>query len=120
MNKFRVWCKNKKEWETDDVLMSSNGELFQQMKNGYIKRINNDTHVVEFSSGMCDINGVEIYSGDNVIEYHSEGQSFDVPFEVKFDLGFNISRTGRYSDGRFSYVYTNTYKIVGNIHDKED
>ena len=36
MDKFRVWCKNKKEYETDFMLLASNSELFEQHRNGSI------------------------------------------------------------------------------------
>lgn len=62
---FRVWCENKKEWEKDEVLISSNGN-FVLMQNGIpiIKNTIPKHHIVEFCTGLKDKNGKLIFGGD--------------------------------------------------------
>ncbi len=65
--KYRVWCKNNNEWERDTCYLAPDGTLYQRKRNGLIP-CREDTHVVQFSSGLPDKNKFEIYDGD-VIEY---------------------------------------------------
>ena len=37
-NKFRVWCKNKKEWEKDMCFINQNGGLLQMKQKEQAKQ----------------------------------------------------------------------------------
>ena len=98
---FRVWCKNKNEWETDFAVMDQDGR-FYFMVNSNLQPINMKNHIVEFSSGVCDKNGVKIYEGDIV----------NVPYNY---IG---NQTVVYENGKWSFAsfVVSKLEVVGDIH----
>jgi len=56
--RYRVWCKNKNEWEKDPVVLLPSGELYD-LKNHMALRP--DTHIVEHSTGLLS---AKSYRGD--------------------------------------------------------
>lgn len=59
---FRVWCHNKKEYETHDVLMRQDGTLCEL--NMGLRPLRSDTHTMEWSTGIESVDGKPIYDGD--------------------------------------------------------
>ena len=101
--KFRLWCENKKEWETDTWVLWSNGLIYDiKLK----KSMNRKTHILEEYTGLHDKNGKEIYEGDICTFY--DGEIVEVLFEKgKFILnGKEISLMWN----------PNFAEVIGNIH----
>jgi len=64
---YRVWCRNKKEWEADPTLISPIGVAFDlNRRQNRLVLLDEKTHIVELSTGIHDKNGVEIFEGDCV------------------------------------------------------
>lgn len=63
LGKFRVWCKDRQEWEKDEMCLLQDGSLMER-KSGNI--VNPETHKPVFYIGMEDKNKVEMYDGDIV------------------------------------------------------
>lgn len=66
--KFRVWCKDYNEWEKDYCFLSQDGVVHQMMKNGQIRAIRPENHVIQFFVGLYDCNNKPIYDGD-ILKY---------------------------------------------------
>lgn len=64
--KFRVWCKNKKEWEKDLCFISQTGILYHVDGRGVPQPTKPGTHIVSQYIGVQDTHGVDICEGDIV------------------------------------------------------
>ena len=65
---FKIWCKNKKEWETDLVAMLPDGGLIHFDKTSKFITLKPWTHIVIFWTGFKDVNGIKAFDKD-LIEY---------------------------------------------------
>jgi hypothetical protein len=62
--KFKVWCHNKNEWETDTCFLGQNGIIFQTYTMERMIPLKPNTHTASFFIGVKDDNRKEIYSAD--------------------------------------------------------
>ena len=121
--RYRVWCKNKNEWEKDEVCLSSNGYLWQRYGNGLVP-LSPETHIIQFCTGLEDKNGVLIFEGDIVKWGHLKGSKENpiriADVRINPDIQFN-SNLGIFKYGNFIYSDTeNHLEIIGNIHDNPE
>jgi len=113
-NKFRLWCKNKKEWESDDWVLLPNGDVIEARRNIVL---NPEIHILEQYIGLKDKNKKEIYNGDKVkifakfirtIEFKNGGFGYNGGVEGFILFGGHDS---------FDKIMKEI-EVIGNIHEK--
>lgn len=63
--KYRVWCKNKNEWEKDTCYIQQDGLLYQRACGSErLIPLLEKNHVITFSTGFHDEQGRNIFIGD--------------------------------------------------------
>ena len=117
--KYKLWCKDKNEWEKDSWVILPNGNLMWVEYGNLVGGVYMKNHVLVKSTEFKDIEGKEIYEGD-IIRYWD---NFDERYElaiIKFDKGSFIMANDRIN-WNIGLTYENDeIKIVGNIYENKD
>lgn len=124
--KFRVWCKDNKEWEKDNCLLTENGELLHQIRQGAYMLLRPENHIVSFYTGLKDKNGKEIYEGDIIM--NSNNDRIAVVAFGEFETFFRDNYYGWYlkavQENRvINYVSTantSNFIVAGNIYENPE
>ncbi len=119
MNKFRVWCKDKNEWEKDECLLRCDGTLFHRVGNNFVQLLP-DNHIVERSTGLTDKNEKPIFQGDIILAIYDIGDGCD-PRGLRKQT-FTLDTWESFVEfifdvGHGAYV---ELEVIGNIHDNLD
>ncbi len=122
--KFRVWCTNKNEWETDMCTITPDGFLYDPVKKQSMSR---ETHILEQFTGLKDESNNEIWEGDIVetrMNHHGKPliHMFHSIIRYNENVGCwqifykNIENKFVYDNIGFRYFL----KVIGNIHENKD
>ena len=117
--KYRLWCKDKNEWEKDDWVILPNGNLMWVEYGNLVGGVYMKNHVLVKSTEFKDIEGKEIYEGD-IIRYWD---NFDERYKlaiIKFDKGSFIMTNDRINWDIGLINKDDKIKIVGNIYENKD
>ena len=117
--KYRLWCKDKNEWEKDSWVILPNGNLMWVEYGNLVGGVYMKNHVLVKSTGFKDIEGKEIYEGD-IIRYWD---NFDEHYKlaiIKFDKGSFIMVNDRINWDIGLINKDDKIKIVGNIYENKD
>lgn len=117
--KFRVWCKNKNEWEKDSVIINESGVMFQ-LNNDKLSPCYPKTHIIMQSTGLKDINNKEIYESDIITYYSISGKNIGKIIYREETASFHL-KTLRSEQGLIGSSLRNdeknNYEIIGNIYE---
>lgn len=113
--KFRVWCENNKEWETDEICISNkdcyiiNQKLFTEEEPKH--------HIIVFCTGLKDKNGKLIYKGDIL-----KIKEVNIPVEVKYRaIGFYLYAEPTNTPGYHNDKYIpEDCEVIGNIYENKE
>lgn len=75
--KFRVWCKNNREWEKDTCVLTPNGKLIHQSAKGPLVPLRPDTHIVSMFTGLYDSTKWEQLTQEERKEFYHKNNSED-------------------------------------------
>lgn len=126
-NKFKIWCKNKNEWEKDISFLCTDGTLVHldkvsdgDLSNRSIVPYKPETHIPVFYTGLKDKNDKEIWEKDIcAFERHTAtGIIFD-----KLEIIFKHGAFGVMSIKGFrplSSYNLNYVEIIGNSNDSPE
>lgn len=117
--KYKLWCKNKNEWEKDSWLITSNGDVVWEKGGGIIDYCNMKNHILIRSTGIKDINEQEIFEGD-ILKcklYNSKYENYIIIWD-KDDASFDALNKDK-SNFMCSTIW-NQFEIVGNIFENPE
>ena len=117
--KYRLWCKDKNEWEKDSWVILPNGNLMWVEYGNLVGGVYMKNHILVRSTGFKDIEGKEIYEGD-IIRYWD---NFDEHYKlavIKLDKGGFIITNNRINWDIGLTNKDDKIKIVGNIYENKD
>ena len=117
--KYRLWCKDKNEWEKDSWVILPNGNLMWVEYGNLVGGVYMKNHILVKSTGVKDIEGKEIYEGD-IIRYWD---NFDERYKlaiIKFDKGSFIMTNDRINWNIGVTNKDDKIKIVGNIYENKN
>jgi uncharacterized phage protein (TIGR01671 family) len=117
--KFRVWCKNKNEWEGHEMFLSVNGDLLVMLSFG-LKHANHDKHIVMLCTGLKDCNQILSYEKD-IVSYSLFGECyFGVIVFKNGCFGIIDIEQYKYYDTKYDIEHclssVDEFKIIGNIY----
>lgn len=121
MIKFRAWDKRFSEF-VEDFFVSADGKIYKKTKDtGYgiaISRETSDKIILMQSTGLKDLNGVEIFEGDIV-------RFFDSLYTVFYDIKEGSYRLKPHDDRWVVDYMSNfsseeSFEIVGNIYENKE
>ncbi len=114
--KYRIWCKKNKGWVQDKFLLSSDGEILALPFRG-VNDFNPEDLTIGYSTGYIDENNVEIYEGDIIRSYDSQGEEilhmvdrngvWHLPINKMFDTAGGITQEWIVKFGK---------EVIGNVH----
>lgn len=116
--KFRVWDKwNKQYFENlNNIFLTGNGEIGIVDKYGHnLIEEYQERFVSEFSTGIKDKNGVEIYENDIVCQQMRFDETNGVIFWQEEKARFAINLDGFITT--ITKPQEMSYEVVGNIHE---
>lgn len=126
---FRVWCKNKDQWETDNVFLMNNGRLFQQERTRCVP-LRPENHIVQFFTGVIDKHRKKVFEGDvlKILEVTDKSSIEYITPVIWEDCAFLVKSGGKDYDtflSAWSGNPNNTYplfelEVVGNIFQNPD
>ena len=130
--KFRVWDEDTHEYHRGDFSITQDGKvwLFVDEDNPPME-CPSDNYIVEYSTGLKDKNGKEIYEGDIItgLGYGQRGLivwrdgGFGFMYEAKTQLQKELSRGEDWYDfvpfSRHGHLeeILGRFEIIGNIHE---
>ena len=117
--KYRLWCKDKNEWEKDSWVILPNGNLMWVEYGNLVGGVYMKNHVLVKSTEFKDIEEKEIYEWD-IIRYWDGAEERYKLAVIKFYGGRFIMINDRINWSLYFTDENDEIKIVGNIYENKD
>lgn len=120
--KYKLWCKNKNEWEKDSWVILPNGNIAWIEYGNIVGCANPKNHILVRSTGLKDINDKYIYEGDiikSVSIIHKDEQPVSI---IKWDRGqYDVfDNEGSWISSLYKYMMVNNIEVIGNVYENPE
>ena len=124
MEKYRLWCKNKNEWEKDKFHIMPSGCIFNLQTHG---PYNLDTHILAHGSGLLIKGNKELFEGDIYRKYknvylveYSQIDGFHYRLIYGDYSGWNVYNKRERSRLHMTDYDAKKCELIGNIFDNPE
>ena len=117
--KYRLWCKDKNEWEKDNWVILPNGDLMWVEYRYLVSGVYMKNHILVKSTGVKDIEGKEIYEGDIIKYWDSFYDDYKLAV-VEFYKSTFIIKNHRIEWHIGQMDEFDEMEVVGNIYENKD
>ena len=115
MERFKVWSKDRHEWERSKSMIDNDGQLSCSSYHGWCK-VNMDRYVICWSSGKFDKKGNEIYNNSILRWYPNKPKNH-------IDVVVGLCDTGFYFGDWYENDFPDTKVdslVIGNVFDNPE
>ena len=117
--KYKLWCKDKNEWEKDNWVILPNGDLMWVEYGNLVRGVYMKNHILVRSAEIKDIKGKEIYEGDIIKYWDSFYDDYKLAV-VDFYKSTFIIKNHRIEWHIGQMDEFDEMEVVGNIYENKD
>lgn len=117
--KYRVWNIKEERYAKDNdyLMIDCNGIIFEDDEGNIASKLDQLNYIVEYSTGLKDKNGIEIYEGDVLLYKYGENKiGYPEVCDKEIAVYYNEEDCGYEPLNYIPKSNLITFEVIRNIH----